>query len=59
MFHLEKGNWYINENTWAEYGVFKEGETTPVIVTVGLDIAEWIVDQLNNARHEDEWLEND
>lgn len=55
MFYVEKGNWYINEYTWAEFGLFRDGDESPFLVTQSEEVADFVVQKLNDKYMSDGW----
>jgi hypothetical protein len=47
MFYIEKGNWYIDQYMWAEYGLFREGDVAPFVVTQSEEVANFVTKKLN------------
>ncbi len=55
MFRIERGNWYIDEKTWAEYGIFREGEENAFVLCPDKEKADYICDLLNKHFDGEEW----
>jgi|WetSurMetagenome_2_1015567.scaffolds.fasta_scaffold1409381_1 hypothetical protein len=58
-FYYEKGNWHIDETTWANYGIFCEGKNKAFAMTQSVTMAEQLVNLLNEAYANGGWDDED